>query len=52
MQGSILMFSTLFPLTSAPVTKFVTLLTDSFSPYLHHLKPYVAMAISGLASSI
>ena len=27
---------------SAPVTKFVTPLTASFSPYLHHLKPYVA----------
>src|SRR5690606_10494236 len=25
--------------TSAPVTKFVTHLTDSFSPYLHHLTP-------------
>ena len=32
-------------LYSAPVTKFVTHLTDSFSPYLHHLKPYVAMAM-------
>src|SRR5690554_4677419 len=29
----------------APVTKFVTHLTDSFSPYPHHLKSYVAMAM-------
>jgi len=30
---------------STPVTKFVTHLTDSFSPYPHHLKPYVATAM-------
>jgi len=36
---------------SAPVTKFETLMTGTFSPWLHHRKPYVAMAIRGLASS-
>jgi len=27
---------------NAPASKFVTHLTDFFSPWLHHLKPYVA----------
>src|SRR5690606_37622047 len=31
---------------SAPVTIFVTLLTDSFSPYPHHIKPPIAIGVA------
>ena len=34
------------PGTSAPVTEFVTHLTDTFSPYRHHRNPCLAYHIT------